>query len=270
MKQSQRKLITFFLILLMATMMFCVVGSAAEEAAEPDSGISVASVIDRVKTELSEAPYIGSYCKQAFDGIANISSYYFIIFGVLALIECFFGYRLLKLELLLIGLIGGFIGGLILYPYVLRLIPSLPAMTELIIGAVCGIIGALLVHFLFKVAIFAGVGYLVYLYSAPYLTNVQNGLLYRILIAAGCAIIAVFLIKLVFVLVTSILGGAIALTQFLSKVAAVQGILYANDSIFRFTERLGITGVTWALIAGGVIGILGLFFQVANTRKRRA
>ncbi len=271
MKHVSRKFTVFLLVLAIAVSLFCVTSYAAgEDAVGILEDLSVDSLIDSVKTEFSEAPYIGEYCETAFEALGDISEYYFIIFGVLALIACFFGYRLLRFALVLAGLFGGFFGGLVLFPYVEKLVSGLPDFVELILAGVCALAGALLLHFLFRVAIFVGVGYVTFTAAAPYFAEMQNGMLYRILVAIGVAVIAVLLLKLVFVLGSAVVGGTMAALCFCSKVDFLTKPIYENDAVFSHLEPFGIEALSIALIIGVVVGLLGVIFQFANTRRRRA
>ncbi len=270
MKHKTKQLITFLLMFVVVISLICVTGSAAETEPKEKEPVTVASLAQDAKEALVGAPYIGTYCQTAFDFVKQYSGYLWIVLGVLALIECFFGYRLLRIELFLAGLFGGFVGGLMLYPYIENLASGIPAFVELIVAGICAIVAAILVHFLFRVAVFAGVGYLTYALTETAFASMQNALLYRILAAIGCAIIAVLLVKFFFILATGLLGGVFACTQFFSKVGFMTKALYKNDEIFDMVSKLGIEALTGAVIAGAVIGILGVIFQFANTRRRRA
>ena len=129
------------------------------------------------------------------------------------MIECFFGYRLFRIELAIVGFIGGFVGGLLLYPLLEELIPDMAKVPviQTIIAAILGIAGLLLTQFFFKAAVVIGAGYAGYLFSGPYLDGYENELLYRILIGVGMAILAYLLLKVIIVLATGLFGGMLAL-----------------------------------------------------------
>jgi len=69
---------------------------------------------------------------------------------VAGLIVCFFGYRLLHFTLIL----AGFGAGLALGFAVTRLIPGTSQVLALVIGIVCGVLGAVISTLLYKVGVF--------------------------------------------------------------------------------------------------------------------
>ena len=281
---AQNRRSVFVLILLAVLLLFTVVGFADGEAA---SGVAEAAK-DGVETirgyvskgieQLKSANYIGDACTSAFNALDSIKEYWWIIIGVVALIECFFGYRLFRIELAIFGFIGGFVGGLLLFPYLVKLIPSMEdvPVIQTIIAAILGIAGLLLTQFFFKAAVVIAVGYAGYLFSAPYLADVENALLYRILIGVGLAILTFLLLKVIIVLLTGLFGGMLALVQLTCKIEAIQKPLLEDNAIvsqiFDVTSKLGlgINALTVALIIGAVIGLLGVIFQFANTARKRA
>lgn len=274
----------FVLILLAVLLLFTVVGFAdggttggVVEAAK--NGVETIRGYIRAGIEkLKSANYIGDACASAFDGLAKIRDYWWIIIGVVALIECFFGYRLFRVELAIIGFVGGFVGGLFLFPQLVKLIPAMgdTPFVETIIAVILGIAGLLLTQFFFKAAVVIAVGYAGYLFSEPYLAGYDNALLYRILIGVGLAILAFLLLKVIIVLTTGLFGGMIAIAQLTCKIEAIQKPLLEDNAIvskvFDVVGKLGlgINALTVALIIGAVIGLLGVIFQFANTARRRA
>lgn len=271
MKHTVKKAAAFLVILTLAIAMLCIGASAAESDAEKNaSGFSFSALTEDIQLEFSEATIIGTYCQQFFDFLETNRDYHYIALGVLALILCFFGYRLLRLFLLVVGFIGGCYGGFILYPHVASWIPSAPSYVELIVAAVFGIAGAILIHFLFRVAIVAGVGYGVFLLSAPYFVDVPNALLYRIVVSVVIAIVAALLLKVAFVFATGLGGGLIAVAQLGSRAAALGTVLYENEAVFSYLEPIGVPALTVGVAIGLFVGLLGILFQFANTRRRRA
>ena len=280
---AQNRRSVFVLILLAVLLIFTVVsfadGESASVAEAAKNGVeTIRGYISKGIEQLKGANYIGDACTSAFNGLASIKDYWWIIIGVVALIECFFGYRLFRIELAIVGFIGGFVGGLLLFPQLVKLIPSMgnAPIVETIIAAILGIAGLLLTQFFFKAAVVIAVGYAGYLFSAPYLADVENALLYRILIGVGLAILAFLLLKVIIVLLTGLFGGMIALAQLTCKIEAIQKPLLEDNEIvsqiFGVTSKLGlgINALTVALIIGTVIGLLGVIFQFANTARKRA
>ncbi len=283
---TQNRRSVFVLILLAVLLLFTVVGFADSGSAETDGVVAAAQsgvetirkYVSRGIEELKNANYIGGAATSAIDALKGIRDYWWIIIGVIALIECFFGYRLFRLELALVGFVGGFVGGLILFPYLVKLIPAMEnvPVVQTIIAAILGIAGLLLTQFFFKAAVVIAAGYAGYLFSQPYVASYNNALLIRIGIGVVLAILAFLLLKVIIVLLTGLIGGTIALVQLTCKIGAVQRTLLEGNAIvekiFSVTSKLGlgINGLTIALIIGVVIGLLGVVFQFANTARRRA
>ena len=281
---TQNRRSAFVLIILAVLLLFTVCAFAAGEGGQSVAEVAkngmetIRTYIRKAIGKLENANYIGEFCKQAFDALRGIRDYWWIIIGVVALIECFFGYRLFRIELAIGGFVAGFVGGLVLFPRLVKLIPAMgdAPIAETIIAAVLGIAGLLLTQFFFKAAVVIGVGYAAYLFSAPYLADIENALLYRILIAVGAAILTFLLLKIIIVLGTGLFGGMLALVQLTSKIDGIQKPLLEDNEIvskiFDITGKfgLGFDALTVALIIGVVIGLLGVIFQFANTARKRA
>lgn len=271
MKHTVKKVLAFLAILTLAVAIFCISASASEpNGGDSSSEFSVTGLVEDIKAEFSDAAIIGTYCQQYFDFLEDNQASHYIVLGILALILCFFGYRLLRLFLLLIGFVGGSYGGFLLYPHISSWIAGLPDFVELIVAGIFGVAAAILIHFLFRIAIVAGVGYGVFLFTASYFAEMSNALLYRIIIAVVVAIIAAMLIKVVFIFATAIGGGVLALVQLGKNVSALQTVLYENDAVFTYLEPLGVSSITVGVAIGLLIGLLGILFQFSNTRRRRA
>jgi hypothetical protein len=272
MKHTVKKTAAFLLIFIMAAAIFGISASAAgsDGGSGNSSEFSVPALMEDVKEEFAEAAIVGTYFQQAFDFLEDNRGYHYIALGILALIICFFGYRLLRFFLLVVGFIGGCYGGFLLYPHVASWISGMPEFVELILAGVFGIAAAILIHFLFRLAIVVGVGYGVFVLSEAYFVEMDNALLYRIIAAVVVAIVAALLIKVVFVLATALGGGVLALTKLCSGVSAMQTVLYENEAVFAYLKPIGISSLTISVAVGLVIGLLGILFQFANTRRRRA
>ena len=150
-----------------------------------------------------------------------------IILGALlgCIVLAFYGYRILKFALVAIGAIGfGVLGNMILAPLALGAMGEVSTDFNLavIIGLVCAAIGALLINFLYKLAIFvsgAAVGYyigtFVYVWLAGRFTDVAFFAeeYAPIVVGAVCALLVgllfLFLFKFVYILSTSV-GGMVS------------------------------------------------------------
>ena len=253
--------------------------ATATEAKEAGTGTStILGYVRSAVRQLKQAHYIGRIFRALFTALSEVRDYWWIIIGVLGLIECFFGFRLFRLELTLGGFGVGFIGGLLLYPKLVDLIPAMEdfPFIQLVIAVILGVAGLLLTQFFFKAAVVIGAGYAGYLFSRPYLADYQNEILFRVLIAVCVAILAFLIFKYLVILATGVLGGVIALEQLTVRIDAVQTPILdeyqAVSDFFKVTSDLGlgIDALTAAFIIGVGVGLFGAIFQFATSGKKRA
>jgi hypothetical protein len=164
---------------------------------------SLAPFIDAVKNFSVDTLLTGN--------LGNVFSLAVAILAVVGLVECLFGYPLLRIELVLAGLAAGmYVGDLLLG------IEGIAAlMTEAwmpwVLKGILGILIAFIAYKLFRVALFCAVGLTVFMFGrgiiAQFLTNGTLSLIVSIVAALLIALIALKLLKTVIMILTSFTGA---------------------------------------------------------------
>jgi hypothetical protein len=182
--------------------------------------------------------------------VNSLSPYLFIPAGFLV---CFFGYRLLRITLGLAGFGVGFWVG----TTVVHAVPGAGQVLLLVVGIVCGILGALAASLLYKVGVFlvgAGAGIVL----AGILITVFAWH-YPVLICVVAAVIGgllTLLLERVLVSVLTALAGAWGV------VFGVGRLLGGQSAAGRPPEHLWLLTAAWAVTA-----ILGMAVQLRGKRR---
>ncbi len=173
-------------------------------------------------------------------------------------IVCFFGYRLLRFALVL----AGFGAGLALGFAVARLIPGTNQVVALVIGIVCGVLGAVISTLLYKVGVFilgavAGVLVAGIIMSA---TGWHQPLLVCAVAALGCGILTCLLEQ--------------PLVSVLTAFAGAWGIIAGSCQLLTWYHVTAIAGkhpanCGYMVIAWIVVGAVGSLAQFSRGRTRR-
>ena len=171
--------------------------------------------------------------------LEQIGKSFLIVVAVLGLLNCFLGYKLLRLWVTVVGLAVGGIGGLLAGYRFLHAAP----IVSVIIAGVAALILAGVAFYIYKAGIFllcAGVG----LAICIYVIHPRSSVVFFIclLVSVGIGALGVVFVKPIVIVTTSIQGG-------LAAGAAIVPLLQLGDT---FSGRfLGIG-----------IAVLGLIFQV--------
>lgn len=171
--------------------------------------------------------------------------------GVLALVQCFFGFRLQKFLIALVGFFIGFLAGLGISAAL-----NLPAWAPWAIAAAVGLILGILAFRIYKVGIFGicFVEAIVCVYSfnlQPRWVMVFVGLLAGLVLGA----LAVRYTRPMIILSTG-LGGAAGVAKALTGIGPVEKFLQSTGAAF------------WAtLVIGAVMAVLGITYQFHHTKK---
>lgn len=188
-------------------------------------------------------------------GVATISM--LIVGAVLALILGLFGYRLIKLFMGIgIGLVGYF-AGLVLFSYLqetVSMFSMLPSWIAYILGAVLALIFMILGFSRFSYAMFAMFALAGYYFTDLYL---PNHLLLAIAGAAVVALLSVLLVRFSFIVVSSAIGGFVAMVY--------ASAIFPNVGILQLGER---KAALWITI--GVSVFFVLFQYVTRDRKSKS
>ena len=177
---------------------------------------------------------------------------------VAGLIVCFFGYRLLHFTLIL----AGFGAGLALGFAVTRLIPGTSQVLALVIGIVCGVLGAVISTLLYKVGVFilgAAAGVLVagIILSA---TGWHRPVLVIAVAALGCGILTLLFER--------------PLVSVLTALAGALGIVAGSYQLLGWYHVTAIAksppaNCGYMVLAWVIVGAVGSFAQLSRGGARR-
>ena len=278
MKHTGKKILAIVLLAMLLIAAMGMTVSAADDGAAADGNdwtsriqytLQPENVRNFFKTQLTDAYKIGPAMQKVYDFFYLYSPYMWIAIGVFALIECFFGWKLLRLELVLCGLVGGFTGGLWVFEKMLKVF-SMPQYAELIVAGVLAVAAAILAYLLFRVCVFFGAGYGGYVLALRFIPlSGTAAVLAGIGVGIVCAFLSLLLLKLLVSLVTGIFGGVFASMKLFTKVSFMQTVIPGTAALAGYTERIGIPDVTYAVVLGLVVGLVGFIVQMLNTRRRR-
>ena len=193
--------------------------------------------------------------EKVFTDFALIAS---IALIVLSLVQVFFGKKLLGLQKFLAFLAVGFACGVVLVA------PLLPAVPGWIIGAVVGVVAALLCKFLYVIAYIVGVGYSVYLLAYPLVLNFVGAEMQMIVAAAAAAVaivLALLLRKWLEMLGTAALGGYCLALSIDSLLVQLVGGGFDRIKLTHEYADIIVLAIT------GVAALIGFIVQV-KTRRR--
>ncbi len=176
----------------------------------------------------------------------------------LALVEVFFGKRLLGVQKFIGFFLLGFAGGAV---YLAPLIPDVLPISPLVVGIVVGAVAALLCKIIYLVAYIGIAGCSVYIifmggyYIPKVISDLTKGnMIVSLVIAAVAVVIAILLKKLVEMVGTATLGSLGAWIAFLKLLGDLK-ITFPESEIIKFTV------IT-------VLAVLGTLVQI-KTRKRK-
>ena len=261
MKKSHRLLVLFILSVLLCAFL-SVPGYAEDVANTPQDG---------------ESGTIGSYVASILaihsieDAVAFVTTFpqtVMIVLVIFGLVLAFFGYRLFKLAVSLLGFAAGWTLGSIGYDFALsqELIPnpeSLPEFTPLIACAVCAVILAFIASRLLTFGIFlaSAAGTYFFLTGVSAFNSLVDSIvaeegelkyiLGRLLAALLVGLLSLIFTKLIMILATSAVGGAIT------------GVTGAT--LLGMTDNTTvITGISLVIIVIGVI----VQFRTGRRRDR--
>jgi hypothetical protein len=181
-----------------------------------------------------------------------------VLILVLGFILCFFGYRLLRFTLALAGFGAGLVFGLT----VVRLIPGASQVLALVVGIVCGILGAVVATLLYKVGVFL-LGAVVGLLVASIIliaTGWHQPMLVRVIAAVVCGILTLVIER--------------PLVSILSAFAGAWGIVFGVFQLFGWyhvaaTAKSPPANYGYAIIAWVIVGVIGSLAQLSSNKARK-
>ena len=182
---------------------------------------------------------------QAGEILEILIGIYFLVGGILALVQCFFGYKLIKIW---VGLIGVVFGGGLAFILGLALSGGNGAVLYLIIGGIIGGFIGFKVYLIgvFLIGVLGGILTALILGSMMGLGTIIIGLAFILGIAGG---IAVLILQKPAIIITTSIGAGIQLILIIT-------LLFEN-------QILGI-------LLGGLIMIIGMWYQFTNGKMKKS
>jgi hypothetical protein len=187
------------------------------------------------------------------------------IMAACGIVLAFFGFRLLKLALALIGFAGGWTIGSFLYDFVVNMgvfKDPIPAYVPFIVYAVSGIIFALIAYKLLNFGIFLGAaaGTFLFLSGLSIFNDLVDSivsaegeikyLLARLVVALIVGLLAIVFTKLILILTTSAVGGMVGGVSLMVAIGQT-----ANPTV--------------EAIVGLALAIIGVIIQFRTGRKKK-
>lgn len=228
---TAKKILTVCLLVLLMSALLATTVSAAEEG----SGLALDSFsVDSLLT----------------GNLGGTFSAIILAVAAVGIVEAFFGYSLLRLELTLGGFgAGAFLGNLLATGILKSILPA--GLVTYAVMLVLGVIGALLAFKLFRLALFLGVGFA----GFTIIKSVVASMALTPMIATVAAIVA------------GIILGALALKFMRPIVILVTAISGAFLVSYALSGLLPIPFINVILLA--VVFLLGLLVQSRRAKKRR-
>lgn len=284
MKNSNRSLLFVLICLLLCT---CFALSVSASGSTVNDAISDA-VNDAVNGSVAEAGDGGNILENlegvaedlendlpgalgdliGFDELGEIVGVEVIlaVVAILGVILCFFGYRLLKLCLMLLGFAGGWTLGSLGYEFVVKNLiedaSSLPEFVPILVNFVFGAILAFLAPKLLALAIFisTAVWSYIFLSGVDFIKDIVDGIveesgetkyiIARLIAAIVLGLLAVLLHKLAVILSTSATGGFVA--------------GFSAMELFGLSESVSIP-----MLVSVILVLLGVIVQFRADRKKK-
>lgn len=174
---------------------------------------------------------------------AEMSGVFLVVSIILALVNCFFGFRLLKFWVSLFGFFTGAGGGYFLGNYLAH-----NRIIAIIAAVICGIVLMGLAYKVYLAGVFILCGALAYFaMSEIMLPDIWWKFVICLVIGFVIGLIAVKFVRPAVIVSSGIHGG-------ISSVGAMLTVLGMKDQ-------------TMALVAGLALAFVGILFQFANTRR---
>lgn len=190
-----------------------------------------------------------------------------IVLSALILVFCFFGYRLFRIETVLLGAVTGYAIAYAAYDFLLAwqghwaFLDSWEKVLRWVLVGVCAILGMFLGRLFRRIGVSFVLALLVAAYCARYTSNAW-------VLAAAFAVvmlIGIVAIKPVVIFVTGV-GGSVLVVRLIMNFFFGAGGYFPMD----LNARLGISpAVNIVLILGTLFGLICMWIQARTSRGRR-
>lgn len=181
------------------------------------------------------------------ESIAAVGGVVLAFSAVFALLNCFFGFRLQKLWITLVGFLIGFVLGMI--PCLLWIHSEHALAIATVVGLVVGVLIGLLAYKLYRVGVFLWVGVLTFGFVANLFPEklAWLGIVLGVIAGVLVGVLALRFLRPVVIVTTALSGGMTAAQDFLR--------------MFDVTQVLIVLGV------GLLLAVLGMVVQFATTKR---
>ena len=207
------------------------------------------------------------YYDSAVSHFGSFERYMPVVLAVLILFFCFFGYRLFRVETVLVGAVTGYALAYATYDFLLAwqghwaFLDSWEKILRWVLVGVFAILGMFIGRLLRRVGVSLVLGLLAAAYFARYSSNVWV----LISVFAIVMIIGIVAIKPVVIFVTGVLGSVVVVKLLTAFLFGAQGF-YPMD----INAKLGISpAVNVVLIFGLLLGLICAGVQARTGRGRR-
>jgi len=251
MKNVARKLLMIMMVALMLTA-FCGIYASALTAGEAADKVD-SLFLDDIKEHMD---WMNQKVKGFYAGFANLMP---LLFGVILLVLCFFGYRMLKPLNLVGGMYLGFAVGVWLFEFLSQKMVMPGAFVKIILGAFLAIILGLLCTALNKASVIVYLTGHAFYFAA---TQITDNLIVCVALAAIALVIAIFMFKYVFIHIFT-LKCATAGVALLFRSPMIADAVDFSKFITIADKEVVLTFI--ALL----IALFGILTQMKLARKRR-
>lgn len=253
-----KKFVLFLILSMLLMSLFSVCAFAQAEGGEGSEN----SIVDKVTDKVTQyAGDIKAQFSTLNDGVKNllggVAEYLPLAIGALLLIECFFGYKLLGLQMFLAGAYIGMASGLLGFTHLVAKVNVPGDYVKWIVAGLCAIVFALLFMALKKVGLVVFIG----VFSFMKLVDYTDNIIVQAALAAVIVLLSICFFKYIFIHATSIFG-AVKGVQMIFAVPLVANVVDLSKYLVN-------TPKAPAYYVGLLVAFFGVFVQFKLAKKKR-
>ncbi len=262
-----KKLLLF--VLAVACLLTCLsVGAVAEETetGTPERGVvaSPGALVLKFFEKVASAFWrLLDYYRMGVSHLGRFARFMPIVVSCVVLIFCFFGYRLFRVETVLVGAVAGYAIAYAVYDFLLAwnghpaFLENYANILRWVLVGVCAILGMFIGRLLRRIGVSIVLGLLTTAYIARYTSNAWV----LLAVFAVVMLIGIVAIKPVVIFVTAVLGSVLV-----AKLLIGTNGFYPLDLNTRFAISPAVNVV---LILGVFLGLICAWIQTRTSRGRR-
>lgn len=257
------------LVLVAACLLACLsVGAVAEETETGTSGGGSATtpgalVLKFFEKVASAFWRLLDYYRSVLSRIPRFARFMPIVVSCIVLIFCFFGYRLFRVETVLVGAVAGYAIAYAAYDFLLAwnghpaFIETYENILRWVLVGVCAILGMFVGRLLRRIGVSIVLGLLTAAYFARYTSNAWV----LLTVLAVVMLVGIVAIKPVVIFVTAVMGAVLV-----AKLLIGPNGFYPLDLNTRFSISPAVNVI---LILGVFLGLICAWIQTRTSRGRR-